>query len=192
MLMKITYDLQEYTEPILKISVKCEFVWYRSIQLNMKLIFFNLLVITFVTYINGEPFTIKIDDPSSLTNVTAQNVSGSKIEIKILNQPHHLFIGRSGKKYEVLHQENIILTNDGKSHVSANIRMNIDAPVYITSVSIYDEIPNGEGGYPSYTTGGVGHNFVEFNVITNYGKGFHFFVQIRGYFKNKKSNNVNS
>lgn len=59
--------------------------------------------------------------------------------------------------------------------------MNVEGPVYITCVNIYDEIPNGEGGYPSFAAGGVGHNFIEFNVLTHYGKGFHFFVQIFGY-----------
>ncbi|KAJ8943958.1 hypothetical protein NQ318_013539 [Aromia moschata] len=106
-----------------------------------------------------------------------------RVNFKPNNKPHHLFIGRCNPKYKVLHQEHIILTNDGKSHVSANIRMNVEGPVYITCVNIYDEVPNGEGGYPSFAAGGVGQNFVEFNVLTNYGKGFHFFVQIHGYTK---------
>lgn len=56
----------------------------------------------------------------------------------------------------------------------------MEGPVNITCVKIYDEIPNGEGGYPSFQGGGVGYNYIEFNVMTEYGKGFHFFVQIYG------------
>lgn len=56
--------------------------------------------------------------------------------------------------------------------------MNVDGPVRIACVKIFDEVPNGEGAYPGFVSGGLNHNFVEFNVITPYGKGFHFFVQI--------------
>lgn len=70
-------------------------------------------------------------------------------------------------------------------------QINVEGEVYITCVKVYDEVPNGAGGYPSYTGGGVGHNYVEFNVVTEYGKGFHFFVQIFGYdLKNKTENAV--
>lgn len=58
--------------------------------------------------------------------------------------------------------------------------MNVEALVYITCVKIFDEVPDGEGGYPKHVSGGVDHNYVEFNVTTQYGKGFHFFVQIFG------------
>lgn len=59
--------------------------------------------------------------------------------------------------------------------------MNVEAPVYITCVQILDQIPDGEGGYPSFVSGGVGHNYVVFNVTADYGKGFNFYVQINGY-----------
>ncbi|KAJ8974940.1 hypothetical protein NQ317_012920 [Molorchus minor] len=84
-------------------------------------------------------------------------------------------------------RENIILTNDGKSHVSANIRVNVDGDVYINCVNIYDQVSDGKGGYPSFSAGGVGRNFVEFNVMTDYGKGFHFFIQIYGHVKRDKN-----
>ncbi|XP_018564974.1 uncharacterized protein LOC108906244 [Anoplophora glabripennis] len=154
----------------------------------MNHIFFIILCV--VVCIQSEPVIISSDIPNSNTIVTAKNVTLPKIEYKIVNKPHHLFIGRCSSKHRVLHQENIILTNDGKSHVSATIRMNVEGPVYITCVNIFDEIPNGEGGYPSFAAGGVGHNFIEFNVLTNYGKGFHFFVQIFGY--TKKDNGKNN
>ncbi|KAH0822359.1 hypothetical protein GEV33_000432 [Tenebrio molitor] len=73
----------------------------------------------------------------------------------------------------------------------ATTYINVEAEVYINCVKIYDEVQDGEGGYPSYVSGGVGHNYVEFNVTTEYGKGFHFFVQILGYeIKNKTENAV--
>lgn len=65
--------------------------------------------------------------------------------------------------------------------------MNVEADVYISCVKIYDQIADGQGGYPSFVSGGVGYNYVEFNVITAYGKGFHFFVQILGH-ANKENN----
>lgn len=37
-----------------------------------------------------------------------------------------------------------------------------------------------ENAYPIYSGGGVGQNYVAFNVKTRYGQGFHFFVQIFG------------
>ncbi|XP_057654740.1 uncharacterized protein LOC130892993 isoform X1 [Diorhabda carinulata] len=145
-------------------------------------IYFSILVTICVT-ISANPITISIDNPSTHTKVTTENITSPKIDVKILDKPHHLFIGRCNPKDEVFHNENIILTNDGKSHVSAKIRMNIDGPVYISCVNIYDEIPDGKGGYPSFVAGGVGYNFIEFKVLTDYGKGFHFFVKIQGYTK---------
>lgn len=58
--------------------------------------------------------------------------------------------------------------------------MQIEGPVNITCVKVFDEIPEGQGGYPSYQEGGVGFNYVIIGVATNYGKGFHFFIQIFG------------
>ncbi|CAG9855299.1 unnamed protein product [Phyllotreta striolata] len=142
-----------------------------------------IFAISAFTIICANPITVSIDNPNSLTKVTTKNVTRPKIDVKILGKPHHLFIGRCSPKDEILHEEHIVLTNDGKSHVSANIRMNIEGPVNITCVNVYDEMPNGEGGYPSFAAGGVGHDFVEFNVMTNYGKGFHFYTRVQGYTK---------
>lgn len=58
--------------------------------------------------------------------------------------------------------------------------MIISGPVIISCVNIYDTAPNGEGGYPTTPKGGVGETFVEFTVLTGYGKGFQFYVQIFG------------
>ncbi|XP_072402397.1 uncharacterized protein [Diabrotica undecimpunctata] len=141
-----------------------------------KLLYLSLFAVVFAS-----PVIINSDNPNTVVKLTTTNVT-SKIDVKILNKPHHLFIGRCNPNDEILHQENLILFNDGKSHVSANIRMNIDAAIYITCVNIYDETPDGKGGYPSYVAGGVGHNFIEFNVFTDYGKGFQFFVKIQGHY----------
>jgi len=39
----------------------------------------------------------------------------------VLDKPHHLFIGRCKPGDEVLHGENIILNNDGKSQVGGTL-----------------------------------------------------------------------
>lgn len=64
--------------------------------------------------------------------------------------------------------------------------MNVDGPVSIRCVNVYDQAPNGEGGYPNSPKGGVDKNFVEFDVITTYGKGFQFYVQILGRYRDKE------
>lgn len=64
--------------------------------------------------------------------------------------------------------------------------MNIEGPVVITCVNVYDQASNGEGGYPNSPKGGVNHKFVEFDVMTTYGKGFKFYVQIYGRYTDKE------
>ncbi|ENN74278.1 hypothetical protein YQE_09250, partial [Dendroctonus ponderosae] len=49
--------------------------------------------------------------------------------------------------------------------------INVDGPVSIACVNISDEDPE-VSAYPSYVSGGIGHNYVEFNVQTTYGKGY--------------------
>lgn len=61
----------------------------------------------------------------------------------------------------------------------------MDGPVYITCAKILDQMPSGEGAYPVYKAGGVGHNFVSFDVTSVYGKGFKFHVEIYGYEQSK-------
>ncbi|KAK4872198.1 hypothetical protein RN001_016322 [Aquatica leii] len=114
-------------------------------------------------------------------NVTITPKINSSISLKVLNKPHHLFVGRCNLLDEVLHEENIILNNDGKSQVNATIRMNVEGPVYITCVKVLDQVSDGEGAYPTFVEGGVGYNYVVFNVTAAYGKGFDFYVQINGY-----------
>ncbi|KAJ3640171.1 hypothetical protein Zmor_003487 [Zophobas morio] len=146
-----------------------------------------VLFYAFISFINCAP-AVPSSAPSAQTTIKTKEVVRSTIEYKVLKKPHHLFIGRCSPDDNILHQENIILYNDGKSHVAAGIRVNVEADVYITCVKIHDEVPDGAGGYPSYVAGGVGYNYVEFNVMTEYGKGFHFYVQIFGYdIKNKKN-----
>lgn len=38
----------------------------------------------------------------------------------------------------------------------------------------------GNSGYPYFVDGGVGFNFVEVGVITGYGEGFNYHIEIRG------------
>lgn len=57
----------------------------------------------------------------------------------------------------------------------------MEGPVYITCVKVLDQIPDGEGGYPSFVGGGVGFNYVVFNVTTEYGRGFNFYVEVGGF-----------
>lgn len=49
-------------------------------------------------------------------------------------------------------------------------------------MNVLDQIPDGAGGYPGFLAGGVGYNFVQFDVRTEYGKGFNFYVEIFGYY----------
>ena len=49
-------------------------------------------------------------------------------------------------------------------------------------MKVLDQVPNGEGGYPTYISGGVGHKYVRFAVSTEYGKGFHFYIEIYGHY----------
>ncbi|XP_044257099.1 uncharacterized protein LOC123006579 [Tribolium madens] len=147
--------------------------------------------LAFISFIKCAPAVDPVSAPSAYTTIKTQKVARGSIVHQVLKKPHNLLIGRCKPTDNVLHQENIILYNDGKSHVGARIRINVEGDVYITCANIYDEVPNGEGGYPSYAGGGVGHNYIEFNVETEYGKGFHFFVQIFGYeLKNKTENAV--
>lgn len=57
--------------------------------------------------------------------------------------------------------------------------MNVEGTFKIICVKIFDEDPE-VLAYPSYGAGGIGYNFIEFNVLTTFGRGFKFFVQIFG------------
>lgn len=43
-----------------------------------------------------------------------------------------------------------------------------------------DQMPPGDGAYPHYKSGGVGQNFVAFDVVSAAGAGFKFHVEIYG------------
>ncbi|KAK5639140.1 hypothetical protein RI129_011632 [Pyrocoelia pectoralis] len=116
-----------------------------------------------------------------LINTSLKVNRSSEISLKIVEKQHHLFIGRCSNLDDVLHSENIILNNDGKSQVNATIRMSVEGSVYITCVKVLDQVSDGEGAYPSFVGGGVGHNYVIFNVTAAYGRGFNFYVEIKGY-----------
>lgn len=57
--------------------------------------------------------------------------------------------------------------------------MNVEGRVSIMCVNIYDHDKQVQA-HPSYVAGGVGHNFVEFNVNTTFGNGINFLVEIFG------------
>lgn len=59
-------------------------------------------------------------------------------------------------------------------------QIDVHGPINITCVKILDQMPSGDGAYPSYKSGGVGYNFVTFEVTTVYEKGFKFHVEIYG------------
>ncbi|XP_048516930.1 uncharacterized protein LOC109541017 isoform X1 [Dendroctonus ponderosae] len=143
----------------------------------------NLLKVLSVFLLLGYSFAQIVEDiyDKNSTVITTRNVTAftGKIIVKEVSKPHNLFIGRCTKKYPILHQENIVVNNDGQSILSSNIVINVDGPVSIACVNISDEDPE-VSAYPSYVSGGIGHNYVEFNVQTTYGKGFKFYVQIFG------------
>lgn len=39
---------------------------------------------------------------------------------------------------------------------------------------------NGTTGYPYFIDGGVGYNHVQVGVITGFGEGFNFYIEIKG------------
>jgi len=126
-------------------------------------------------------------NPSGDENSTVlEQHKGTYIDVQIVDKPHNLFIGRCLPEYEELHNENIILNNDGKSHVTAEVQFNVNLPVEIKCVKVLDQKP-GSGSYPTYLRGGVGHNYVDIGVTTKYGQGFNFFVQILGFTKKSQS-----
>nr|XP_022915403.1 uncharacterized protein LOC111425539 [Onthophagus taurus] len=140
-----------------------------------------LVIILCAIYFARSATIIEYDSENAHTKVTTENVTeDSYIEVGIVKQQHHLYVGRCSPKDIKYHGENIIVNNDGKSHVGADILITIDGLVYITCVKVWDQVPDGEGGYPYYTDGGVGKNFIRFNVTTGYGKGFDFYVEIFG------------
>ncbi|KAK9890144.1 hypothetical protein WA026_008950 [Henosepilachna vigintioctopunctata] len=147
----------------------------------MKIINCSILVLLFFGYSAEKKVSQNNPLFNGRTVITRNNVSdlSPKIEHKFLRKPHNLLIGRCFPHYEVLHQEHIVVKNDGRSHVDANIRINVDGPVNITCVSVFDEMDE-ENAYPIYSGGGVGYNYVSFNVKTSYGMGFHFFIKIFG------------
>ncbi|KAF7287490.1 hypothetical protein GWI33_001453 [Rhynchophorus ferrugineus] len=114
------------------------------------------------------------------TTITSHTVpSTGEIIVTEVKVPHHLFIGRCTKQYPLLHQENIDIRNDGKSLISADIRINVEGNVTIMCANIYDRNKEAQA-YLSYIAGGVGYNFIEFNVNTSFGNGIKFFVEIFG------------
>ncbi|KAB0800966.1 hypothetical protein PPYR_05320 [Photinus pyralis] len=139
------------------------------------------LIIAFVLLVSC---TCYINTKKPLNNTrlkVSRSLQNSSISLKIVDKQHHLFIGRCIPLDDVLHSENLILNNDGKSQVNATIRMSVEGSVYITCVKVLDQVSDGEGAYPSFVGGGVGHNYVIFNVTAAYGRGFNFYVEIKGY-----------
>ncbi|KAF5273371.1 hypothetical protein FQR65_LT04663 [Abscondita terminalis] len=158
----------------------------------MRRILLFLFVYSYLFDLKFDCYVLNKTTTISPLNVKNESKTNSTISLKVLNQSHHLLIGRCNALDEILHEENIILNNDGKSQVNATIRMNLEgSPVYITCVKVFDQVPDGEGAYPTFVEGGVGYNYVVFNVTAAYGKGFDFYVQINGYSLEESEEDIN-
>lgn len=99
------------------------------------------------------------------------------------NRSHHLFVGRCGRKDDLIHAETIIINNDGTSRTLGDIKISVQGPVYITCVKVLDQTPEGElsGAYPSYIAGGVAYNYIILGFKTAYGYGARFYVEVYGF-----------
>lgn len=94
-------------------------------------IFFFYLFLVIIEKFSAMPTTntaIQTRNVPSSASISFKSINiyilpNFSVELKILQKPHHLFIGRCKPQDPVIHQENIILYNDGKSHVSATIRV---------------------------------------------------------------------
>lgn len=61
------------------------------------------------------------------------------------------------------------------------MRVNIEARVNITCFKVLDLAGNFSGVYPSYLSGGLGHNYVIFEFDAAYGYGIKFLVTLYGF-----------
>lgn len=95
-------------------------------------------------------------------------------------KPHDLIVGECNNATNLLHEETIVVNNDGTSRIGGDIRVNVEAPVNITCFRVLDNAGNSSGAVPSYLEGGLGHNYVVFDFNTIYGYGMNFLVQIYG------------
>ncbi|KAF5274601.1 hypothetical protein FQA39_LY07213 [Lamprigera yunnana] len=116
--------------------------------------------------------------------------SSSKISLKALNVSRDMVLGLCSPLDEVVHEESIIVNNDGKSQLNGTILINVHGPVYITCVMVLDQLSDGDGAYPNFVDGGVGYNYVIFNVTAAYGKGFSFKIHVKGYSLDESDENV--
>lgn len=98
------------------------------------------------------------------------------------NRTHHLFVGQCRETDQLLHAETIIINNDGTSKAAGDIKIKVEGPVFITCVTITDNLDKDglSGAYPSYLAGGVGHSYIIIGFKTAYGYGAKFYVEVYG------------
>nr|CAH7725290.1 unnamed protein product [Callosobruchus chinensis] len=103
----------------------------------------------------------------------------------------------SAEGKSVLDKRNIAVTkeDDTKSHTTTVEAKNIttariEYKLLKKPHNLFIGRAEGEESYPTYSSGGVGQNFVEFDVLTQYGKGFKVFAQIFGYRKEEVGRTV--
>lgn len=89
-------------------------------------------------------------------------------------------MGKCDNTDPYLHAERIVVNNDGKSRVLGDVRVNVEAQVNITCFKVLDMAGTFSGAFPSYLTGGLGHNYVIFEFDAAYGYGINFLVELYG------------
>lgn len=96
------------------------------------------------------------------------------------DKTNELLVGNCTPDEPLIHAETIVVNNDGRSRLTGNIRVNVEAPVNITCVKLVNQADNASGVLAHLVEGGVGHNYVVFGVDTAFGQSINYFVQIFG------------
>lgn len=160
---------------------------YLSVTMN------KLIFLLFLTKASSSPIKLQ-ESPPTTTNLEDLPVLQGP-EVYPEKRPHHLFIGKCRPYDQLLHSETIIINNDGTSKTAGDIRINVEGSVFITCVTVLDNMNENmtSGAYPSYVAGGVGHNYVTLGFKTAYGYGANFYIEIHGTdIKDSEKGNVNS
>lgn len=151
---------------------------------------YKLIILLIVTAVSCTPIK-QIDYPQTTTNVEDLPFLREP-DVYPEKRPHHLFIGKCRALDKLIHAETIIINNDGTSKTAGDIKINVEGPVFITCVTVLDNMNENmtSGAYPSYSAGGVGHNYVILGFKTAYGYGANFYIEIYGT-EAKESDQIN-
>jgi hypothetical protein len=63
--------------------------------------------------------------------------------------------------------------------VSATVFVNVGNNI-ITCVHALDQWGDGTGGFAKIVGGGMGYNYVDVKIISRFGRGFHFVIEVYG------------